>query len=415
MGDNFEHKVAEKASEFQLNPSPLVWEAVEVELNKNKRRRSPLFWWLPLGMLIISGGIYFLNRNTRASIPLQTKQTQTVKEKAVPTQASKIIALHLKNNLLHVHVNEQNNNGNINETITKNRFDTLHEEEKATSIANNLVAVILEKPSDSTVSTKNNLADNITANKATPVISKKHSGYWALNIGAGITNINQSPFLQNNIANNNAAYTTIPNTTVSSNSNIALNSGFHLQIGISRHLQLAKRWEVEIGMKYRYLQNKQSVGLKIDSLLTINSLVTDNNQSTIIPNYYLNGNNSVLTNSAHWLMLPILIRYNLNPSSKLKWQLYSGANVSWNFMDKWLLPDNASQISYYSKPLTNQILFNIQAGLSIQLIKDFKLGIGWETSLNSLSKLKYNKNYWNQYNLQFSKPIQLSKSIKHKN
>lgn len=410
MGDNFEHKVAEKAIEFQLNPSPLVWEAVEVELNKNKRRRSPFFWWLPIGMLIISGGIYFLNRNTSASIPLQTKQSQTVQEKSVPTQTLKIVAPTLHHNL----IIQQGSDTVAKLVFSKNRIDTINEE-NTNSATNYSATPILEKISDSIVSTKNITADTITTNKAIPAISKKHSRYWSLNIGAGVTNINQSPFLQNNNTNNSAAFTTISNTSLSSNPNMALNSGFHLQVGLSSHWQLAKRWEFEIGVQYRYLQNKQSVGPRKDSSLNINSLATDNNQSTIIPNYYLNGNNSELTNSAHWLMLPILIRCNLNPSAKLKWQLYSGANVSWNFMDEWLLPDNASQISYYSKPLTNQILFNIQAGLSVQFFKDFTLIMGWEKSLTSLSKLKYNKNYWNQYNLQFSKPIQLSKSKKHEN
>lgn len=407
MGDNFEHKVAEKASEFQLSPSPLVWEAVEAELDKNKRRRSPLFWWLPLGMLFVSGGIYFLNRNTRDSIPLETKQSQITQEKFVPAQPLKIVA-----SIPHHKLTIQRGSDTVIHFIFgKERSDSTNEK-NTNSNTNYSATPILEKISDSIVSTKKIAADTITANKTIPAISKKHNRYWSLNIGAGVTNINQSPFLQ---TNNSASFTTIPNTSLNSNSNMAVNSGFHLQVGLSRHWQLAKRWEFEMGVQYRYLQNKQSVGPRKDSSLNINSLATANNQPTIISNYYLNGNSSELTNSAHWLMLPILIRYNLNPSAKVKWQLYSGTNVSWSFMNNWLLPDNASQISYYSKPLSNQLLFNIQAGLSVQFLKDFTLSMGWEKSLTSLSKLKYNKNYWNQYNLEFSKPIQVFKSKKHEN
>lgn len=446
MADNFEHIVAEKVSGFQINPTKQVWDGVEAELDKTKRRRSPLFWWIPLGLLLLLSGIYLMHRNTKEPILSQRKSVQTGPKKAIPIvpivpfNAAQSINNNSTNSITETqqykHLDQQKlipkkidqaSKIVANEkliilgttdtpAIEQNKMKTTGEE-KTSGFPNSSVPIISKTVSDTTTISISSTPTNLTSATSAQQVSTKRKNYWALNLAAGRTNINETPFFISNAAANSLAYLNTSGSfgTPNTISLISANNGFHLQVGLSRHLQLNKRWGLELGLQYRYLQIKQQVGSKKDSTLNISDQVTDNHKSVVVPSYYQAGNNSVLTNSAHWIMLPVLIQFNLNPSAKINWQLYTGANASLNFAGKWLLTDDAYQVLYYSKPLSNQFLFNIQAGIRVQFSKQFTLGFGWEKSLTSVSKLSYYKNYWNQYSLQFSKPVQLSKSKHHKN
>jgi hypothetical protein len=59
---NFEKQVKQKMEELSLTPSEPVWEKVEEQIRK-KRDRRRFFFWLPLTVLLVGGGVWFLSRH----------------------------------------------------------------------------------------------------------------------------------------------------------------------------------------------------------------------------------------------------------------------------------------------------------------------------------------------------------------
>ncbi|MEQ1624855.1 MAG: hypothetical protein ABL870_09200, partial [Sediminibacterium sp.] len=245
---------------------------------------------------------------------------------------------------------------------------------------------------------------------------KPSKSSWRLQVAFGSTRLSETSLLGNSTAADRAAFANNSSAIVSGFPNTigieASNKGFHVAIGLSKHWILSKRWELAAGLSYRYLQNQQMTGLKKDSSYLISSQASSNNKAITVTDYYLAGSQNNLINRAHWLMLPIQIHFNLNPSSKLNWLLYGGSNLSWNFASKWLLPDQANNMLYVARPLTNIIGIHAQLGIELRNQKSQSLSLGWEKSMNSMSRLNQSKQYWNQLQLQYSQPIYLKKSSK---
>ncbi|MDE3144644.1 MAG: hypothetical protein KGL19_10850, partial [Bacteroidota bacterium] len=149
-------------------------------------------------------------------------------------------------------------------------------------------------------------------------------------------------------------------------------------------------------LQYRYLQNKQSVG--IDSTLT----------GGII--YFTVGNNSVKTNYAHWLQVPVTLNYSLNPSAKNKFQLIFGGSLAWAFAEKWMVTDanNFAHPYFYNSSVNRHVFINLSTGIGYNYNNKFRISLLAEQSLSSIHKLSTNKYYWQQLSLQINKPIQFS-------
>ncbi|HXB43432.1 MAG TPA: outer membrane beta-barrel protein [Puia sp.] len=82
--NKFENQVQEKMQELQFAPSDLVWENVDKQINKEKKRRWPLIWALfLLGFALLSGGyFYFANNKPSASIARVQKQKEIESQEA---------------------------------------------------------------------------------------------------------------------------------------------------------------------------------------------------------------------------------------------------------------------------------------------------------------------------------------------
>jgi len=58
--NEFEKQVREKMDHLGFDPRDTVWTAVDKEINKEKKRRIPLFWLFFLPALLMAGGAYYL-------------------------------------------------------------------------------------------------------------------------------------------------------------------------------------------------------------------------------------------------------------------------------------------------------------------------------------------------------------------
>lgn len=76
MSDHkFEHQVGQKLNDLKITPSTESWVKIEDRLRQEKRRPAPIFW-LPLLLIGIAIGGYFIYNNNRPKADLATTTTQ---------------------------------------------------------------------------------------------------------------------------------------------------------------------------------------------------------------------------------------------------------------------------------------------------------------------------------------------------
>ncbi len=460
MEDKFEHQIADQVSGFQLTPNAQVWKGVELELDKEKSKKRGIFWWMPLGLLVIGLAGWFLftsrqapkipssklpqknvkqeiskrsmlakdsiatvNQTSPSKEPIQ-KQDAAIDKTSKPLLVQQI--LQTQQPMQRHQQPETTSSSTSSSSSSSSQITTIDIAQvfKETTHANtnqNQVAVdkaesrqITQPVIQETTAKKDSNTSSVLI--ASLLTKKPSKSSWRLLVALGSTRLSETNLLGNNTAadraafNNNSSAVTSGFPTITNS--IASNKGFHAELGLSKNWLLSKRWELAMGLSYRYLQNQQLTGLKKDSSYLISSQSNSNNKTTTVNEYYLPGSQNSIINRAHWLMVPIQIHFNLNPSSKLNWLLYGGTNLSWNFASNWLLVDQANNILYEARPLTNLVGIHAQLGIEIRNQKSQSLSLGWEKSMNGMSKLIQSKQYWNHLQIQYSQPIYLKKSYK---
>ena len=450
MEDKFEHQIADQVSGFQLTPSNQVWKGVALELDKEKSKKRGIFWWMPLGLLVIGLAGWFLYTSTKAPlIPKSELPQKNVKKeiskRLIPTKDSietvhQIIPSKEPIQKQDVSLDETSKTLLVQQNVQMQQPMLLHKQpETSSSHITTIDSAQVFKETTHATNHQNQVAfdkeeirqisqtiiqettakkdSNISSVPTAPLPSKKsNKSSWRFQVALGSTRLSETSLLGYSTAADRAAFANNSSAIVSGFPNTigieSSNKGFHAAIGLSKNWILSKRWELAAGLSYRYLQNQQMTGLKKDSSYLISSQANSNNNAITVNDYYLAGSQNNMTNRAHWLMIPIQVRFNLNPSSKLNWLVYGGSNLSWNFASKWLIQDQANNMLYESRPLTNIIGIHAQLGIELRNQKSQSLSLGWEKSMNSMSKLNQSKQYWNQLQLQYSQPIYLKKSSK---
>ena len=76
MQNNFEKQVQQKMDELSFVPTEPVWKKIEEQI-RQKKDRSKLIIWLPILLLLLAGGFWWLN-STRTN---QNNLAQSVAEK----------------------------------------------------------------------------------------------------------------------------------------------------------------------------------------------------------------------------------------------------------------------------------------------------------------------------------------------
>jgi len=421
-----------------------------LELDKEKSKKRGIFWWMPLGLLVIGLAGWFLYTSTKAPlIPKSELPQKNVKKeiskRLIPTKDSietvhQIIPSKKPIQKQDVSLDETSKTLLVQQNVQMQQPMLLHKQpetssshittidsaqvfKETTHATNHQHQVAVDKEESIQINqtiiqeTTTKKDSNISSVPTAPLPSKKsNKSSWRFQVALGSTRLSETSLLGYSTAADRAAFANNSSAIVSGFPNTigieASNKGFHAAIGLSKNWILSKRWELAAGLSYRYLQNQQMTGLKKDSSYLISSQANSNNKAISVNDYYLAGSQNNMTNRAHWLMIPIQVRFNLNPSSKLNWLLYGGSNLSWNFASKWLIPDQANNMLYESRPLTNIIGIHAQIGIELRNQKSQSLSLGWEKSMNSMSKLNQSKQYWNQLQLQYSQPIYLKKSSK---
>ncbi|WP_332737403.1 outer membrane beta-barrel protein [Flavihumibacter sp.] len=74
-GPEFDRNLQAKMQELQLEPSPAVWEGVEAQLHKRKRRRG-IIWFFLLASFLTAGGITWYNQNSTSPIAINKTENK---------------------------------------------------------------------------------------------------------------------------------------------------------------------------------------------------------------------------------------------------------------------------------------------------------------------------------------------------
>jgi hypothetical protein len=367
--NNFEKQVREKMDQLGFDPSDTVWASVDKEINKEKKRRRPLFWLLFFpGLLLTGGTFYFIatknNPNTRATIQKQgeinkKRSDQSLSKAGIPGEVNKKEDEDIKKSLSRssqiaktelkrAHANKskplmpgkEKIPSQVAADIDKRRGD----KPLQNPIAESSDDIVIDNYSNKTIKTesgnmdksgldssagkninalsenKSSKPDSVASSKSVKAKNEKpKSQHWKIGFtgGAGISNINQSLFKSVNANDpyynlNTPAYT--PNAPSTNNSSggstnyvsSEISPGFSFTAGAFVSRNLSTRISISAGIDYHYY----SVGKKLDSVSSANS-------------YYPNLNSQGSANQYHLIELPLSVNFQLNKSQQMPfiWEL----------------------------------------------------------------------------------------------
>ncbi len=477
MQETFETNIEQQLSSFSLSPSPQVWQEVDAALHPKRKKRFLIWWWLPVLGLMIGGLGYWIMENETQENKKQVLKVQGNKQQVGKEQESKIqggneqvfkqrenikqqnkeVENKIEENKEQVKnkqdfkVNKEATNTTQNQQVASKKtvavndlynllekqqqadFNNQTNEQKAipagkteqlliNKMPNNAIvlderksiniaqkeAITKEKEviitaSDSATKNKESITDTAKANKKNDLklASKKHK--WLVVFGGGLL----STPLKN--GNNNSTFSNAvsqPSTGVGSGTGTVIldsgfsqaSRGFHFEIGLQYQKQVSNKWQFTSGFQYRYLQNSQAVGRDSSG-------------------QFFGGTITTKTNYAHWLQVPVIVNYLINPSAKNQWSIVFGGSAAWAFSEQWLVTDNVAKRYYYDASKYNNWLLNLNGELSFNRANRFKLSLLAEYSTTTIHKnlpvystTSYNNYHFLQFGLQISKPI----NFKHK-
>ena len=466
MQKDFENKVRQKLSEYELPPSSQVWDDISASLAKEKKK-YPLRWWgFPAVLLCLTLGLYTLktavfeknglptdnhlgpdragiagNRSAgsfqRVTRSLPVEKTWSVKpaphlqklsqEPVFPRQQT----LHLVPEPTHQTATSLQTAG-LTGTVTGQTTPLLR-----AAATTKIVTASGETPYfPATVQTAAMLpaqlilpADLETRAPLNPkpglhcistrdprhspsvtIALKPKKVTWSVVISGGTTNTTDHDFLFRS-----------PRTLVYKPANSSINdtltkmkrgyTGFHATLGIQYSNKLSRRWTLYSGLQFSFLLNHQWTGKKVVEESEIISQSVDTSYSSSksfvkIPYHFPSGTSSDNTNSANWLEVPVGFGYTFNPAGRTTFELRAGASLAQMFGERWLVADGRYNKFYYSKALTNNTIANWHADLFVSLPGQKRIGLQIQHSITSFAKKPVQlPTYWSNVSLYTTIPL----------
>ena len=86
MQNNFEKGVREKMDELKFEPSEPVWQNIEKQI-RNKKDRRRLIFWIPLLILLLSGGVWLIYNTGNDPVAATTKNFRSNSKRSNPGNA----------------------------------------------------------------------------------------------------------------------------------------------------------------------------------------------------------------------------------------------------------------------------------------------------------------------------------------
>src|SRR4051794_18558128 len=306
MQDGFEKEIQKRMQDFNLEPSPQVWNEIDTVLSEKKRRRLIIWWWL-LPLMLAGGSITWLYHiNYKAYAPsvnyekekARKNKNQTIQKENVTKEEEKEKNADQEGitNSKHRGYNSgaartgtnKNYDNKIDQTnleatkvieqlevakkIIKQNNTSISSADKDINSSKKDFALSLERNDSVFQSPFKNSASKI-AQKTKNEVSIKKRGNWLIIIGAGITSTKEhgssnlldpdKSFIQSDgVVSGPGNYPSSPDSTYKI---IKSENGFHFTAGIVYQYPLSNKWIISSGLQYRFLTNKQKAGRYVDS------------------------------------------------------------------------------------------------------------------------------------------------------
>ena len=435
MQNNFNDKI-KNLRDFNLEPSAQVWQEIENNLDDKRKKRIVGWWWsMPVLGLLICIALVF-NRNSQETLKNRTISTKNSpvfdKNNAISDKHSTIKlddkAILLENRTIpseHKTVLLENKAIALEHKAVLLEDKTIALEDRAIKLEDNAVAY---KHSNKPLNNKAVFDESITSNvnieasleKNHPIVPTKIATkdidsskkielnkteiipiaankiiQYSLAIGGGANYLSRNNILganENNVnyLSNTTGTATSATPPTNGNTNLALpKTGFHFSVGVNIDYHLSKKWGLQTGLMYSYLENR--IGLKEDSV-------------KLYPAYYYLSDKETYTNYSNQLEIPINISYCINPNSKNKISFQTGLNFAWIFKDNWL--DKKDNIERYQAIIeqNKRILIGLQTGASINFNNKFTVSLIAKKYITPAQK-STSKYYWQQLDVQVNLPL----------
>jgi Outer membrane protein beta-barrel domain len=401
----FEKHVQQKLGELQFPPSDIVWQNVDKEINKEKKRRIPFFWLFFLGgttLVLLSGYWLFIPRNKNISInnKIESEKINVEKrnlddEKIAGNEVSKATE---KKKIISVNEINKNNKPPINQQQSlQGQKGTLSETK---SVPFSLVPIPLNAGKNSPSGTRskktnqpagnlpeeNNQGENKDQVKVNSTMENKEQSNSASpekmliaktkpdspgSSPAGSNKINQSKKQKSytygleagtgmsGVIRTIHSVLLVPNGTTSYHITSASHPDIAFHLGLFLQKQLSRKIEVSAGIDYHYYSVRINTGTKIDSVVYPSYLAANSSAiyTSAIPRnaLYTSGTSQRYTNGYHFIALPLLVTYQLNRSPKIPIRVEAGIYLSYLAGTNALQFDPVSDTYYKDNGLFNRL------------------------------------------------------------
>jgi hypothetical protein len=417
--NKFEKEVKEKMDQLGFDPPGALWAHVDQEINKEKKRRKPIFWIFLTG-LIMAGGItdMMVNHFGNNQDHLQGKNNQKEKKRSdeanhkvhadatdrivsagsnsasvqsgnppLATKGIKIIAKKTKENVQKIAVDE-NRTHQKTEDIGQPPIESGISSENTISADSPKVASLSGEQTNKKVR-----ADSVVGKETAKIKNKETmKSPWSIGFtgSVGASNVNQSLFQSLNPANLSYAlnYPAINSSgsPVATNSSSETHAGFSFAVGVSVKRNLSNRVSWSAGLGYHYYSTGIHTGFPVDSAFTVYSGFT---QSTSVNSYYRNGDGKDYTNQYHFIELPLNLSFQLNKSRKTPINWEAGVSFAWLVSSNALHFDPYNNVYFENDQLFNKIQWNALTAILIGFpVHDHSLQIGPQVQYGLSSLLK---------------------------
>jgi len=400
--NNFEKQVKEKMDQLGFNPTDAVWTRVDLEINKEKRKRRPLFWiFFFSGLILGAAGVYTvmqMNIPSRSKMPIQAKSIASHHENVIkenPERQSRAVETNLKranttSSIFSGSLGKKRDQESVNNrsTLTGNTdsnvegtkpagnnfekdkrepeiVDNKENEIGLSSNANKIAAGDLAVVSDSKQQKTDKPLTTDSISEIKSVVSpnqKLKTSPWsfAITATAGFSSNNQSLFQSINAANSSYYAYSPSNSFVGGPSPSPylpseLEPGFSFGAGVMVNRKLSKRIAISSGLEYHYYSTKIHTGSGLDSSRFVYAA---NGQVALVNSFYQGGQAQSYTNQYHFVSLPLILTFQLNKSTKnpINWE--AGFSFSWLLATNALHFDPNANVYFKNNQLFNKTQWN---------------------------------------------------------
>ncbi|MDB5199683.1 MAG: PorT family protein [Chitinophagaceae bacterium] len=434
--NEFEKQVQQKMDALKLHPSGAVWQKIEVQIRKEKRRRWILLFFPVILIGVLYGGYVFLNRNN-SNAGGQQQLTKNLNEKTTIKEAStgfdSIKNKQLLKEKTGAIAQTQNTNGGKKQKIkVKGKFkitsdylpatNFIHATTPSQTVFDTTTAIIEngklnievknseqekiliakeDKPDTSVIneneSTKPKKANSISKTieiKNEDITSKEnvilkkvtkntHSWSWGISFSGGVSSMANSFLEYGQQSFNAATYSSgSPNSPVPGlyltpsliKPSIAFVTGISVEKNISSKILFAT------GLNYKLFSTTNRVGPDSANVFRANSTISGYH------NFY------------HYIELPVSLKFQIVKFKKTQLYLTAGLSVSQLISSNALQFNNYANFYYHDNSLLNKTQIGFNTGLDIALFSSQKklllLGPYFNYGISNIARQGYNKHHF---------------------